>query len=538
MINIISDVSKESNSNKNYSNIEEINNDRMVDITQNKRCGIFCKTKAFLSTFILILCMALTGCGKQNNIVTDYGEQVKNASGEDGEAADTVIDTDNDTGNSGVNSVISSGASLREMVGTERFEWKDGFETNGVPVDIGVKCSVPDEPYINVYQVEKITMEELNDDEIVSALFGDTAVKLDELTAEPRQIRNIDDVCDMTSAYDNLSWRHEDERNGDKRVWIDGYDFYIHMYQGKRDGVDFYLLLSYEYVENEWTGELNGQRTILLSPVSISDYIGDEDYDSVMVYSCNPGSDMVEPDNRMEFSETMADDVGEFLKNNFKINAYKNIVSPNTGDAYPDTMNVEKSDLVFINGQAASYIESKHTIADEYGDYLDIDDDELYQLMAKDGFANGYELVFSGKLSGLFETMGDNEQYKLNNSGHVLVTDKGVMQVLFRQSMEVTDITENVQILDENKIKECFKDAVMNKIDKEKIGDRKKLYFDELYLSYYPVNNPNNEREYTCIPVWEFRTKPEKTNVGDVVQFVVYINAIDGSLVDAVELVH
>ena len=61
MINIISDVSKESNSNKNYSNIEEINNDRMVDITQDARCGIFCKTKAFLSTFIIILSLTIFG---------------------------------------------------------------------------------------------------------------------------------------------------------------------------------------------------------------------------------------------------------------------------------------------------------------------------------------------------------------------------------------------------------------------------------------------------------------------------------------------
>ena len=62
----------------------------------------------------------------------------------------------------------------------------------------------------------------------------------------------------------------------------------------------------------------------------------------------------------------------------------------------------------------------------------------------------------------------------------------------------------------------------------------KQLTFDNMKLRYYPVQNPSDEDEYTYIPVWEFSTKWDIKNRGDK-RFYVYINAIDGSLVDVVE---
>ena len=57
----------------------------------------------------------------------------------------------------------------------------------------------------------------------------------------------------------------------------------------------------------------------------------------------------------------------------------------------------------------------------------------------------------------------------------------------------------------------------------------KKLYFNKLALTYYPVTDPKDENAFTYIPVWEFTATMQSRRY-----VVVYINAIDGSLTDVV----
>ena len=61
------------------------------------------------------------------------------------------------------------------------------------------------------------------------------------------------------------------------------------------------------------------------------------------------------------------------------------------------------------------------------------------------------------------------------------------------------------------------------------MGTRRQLYFNKLDLRYYPVINPDDDNEFTYVPAWEYTaTAQSRTSV------VVYINAIDGELIEVV----
>jgi ABC-type sulfate transport system substrate-binding protein len=103
------------------------------------------------------------------------------------------------------------------------------------------------------------------------------------------------------------------------------------------------------------------------------------------------------------------------------------------------------------------------------------------------------------------------------------------MTVLFSQKYEVTDVVDDVQILDVDKIKESFKAVLIDAVDEMELDGMKQLIFDDMKLRYYPVQNTSDENEYTYIPAWEFSTKWDIKNRNDKT-FCVYINAIDGTL--------
>ena len=70
-------------------------------------------------------------------------------------------------------------------------------------------------------------------------------------------------------------------------------------------------------------------------------------------------------------------------------------------------------------------------------------------------------------------------------------------------------------------------------LDMEQLKGLRRLYFNRMTMCYYPVRNPDDENEYTYIPVWEFMTNGGDLNSGGK-SVVVYVNAIDGSLIDVV----
>ena len=494
----------------------------VVDIMQQASQRKRRKGIAFIPAFILILCMCLTGCGSGNDIVKDYG------------ARSETEDKPNDESSE---KISANGKTVREMVGGDTLEFEDSLEINGLPIYIDIKSAVIDVPALNVYQVHRVSDGKKDEDEIVKNLFGDTAVKLDEIPSS--MTNNSTGTPNITGAYYDVIWEFsfddEDEAHDaqdDKMGWVDGDERYIHLYQGKYEGNDFILLYGYS--------DVSKTRTIMFTPVSVGDFISNPEYDSVFIYN-DEENKLAETilldndENRLTYSpDNMVGEASSFLRDKLGVNVYNGMISADSKDMWTESDG--KNELVFVSSENYSNISDKHTVKMKGGGFdFDIGWRDIENEIANTGLFDGYEIYFPNKFSGV-PIVEDDDEYHLHfGYSNIFITSKGVMTVRLSQKMEVTDIVENVQILDGDKVIESFKAVLLDAVDKMELDGMKQLIFDNMILRYYPVQNPSDDNEYTYIPVWEFSTKWDIKNRGNK-RFHVYINAIDGTLVDVVDM--
>lgn len=477
-----------------------------------------------IKSFIIITCMLLTACGKADDIVTDYGVMTDNSGQSDNGDKGTEL--------TGGHALSTKGKTVREMVGCDKLEFEDRMDINGMPVYIDIKSSVIDVPALGVYQVNRVSGGRKEEDGIVTNLFGDTAVKLEEI---PSSMTNINTGSPITDAYYNVicdfDLGNEDETHvaqDIKMKWIDGDERYIHLYQGKYEGIDFILLYGYS--------DISKMRTIMFTPVSVGDYLSDRGYDAVVVYNReeNKSAEKIfleNAENRLPYSQKdLVDEGSSFLRDKLGVNVYDGMISADStvlGTGFGG-----KEELVFVNSDIYDSIWNEHTVKmdDAYSEQgtwgFDIGVRDIENTVANTGLFDGYELFFPNKFSGVpYVDISEEDIY----NSYLLITSKGVMTVLFSQKYEVTDVVDDVQILDVDKIKESFKAVLIDAVDEMELDGMKQLIFDDMILRYYPVQNPSDENEYTYIPAWEFSTKWDIRNRGDKT-FYVYLNAIDGTL--------
>ncbi|MCR5700853.1 MAG: hypothetical protein K6G76_01765 [Lachnospiraceae bacterium] len=505
----------------------------MVDIMWK---GIRIKQKrrrAFISAFILIFCMLFTACGRTNDIVTDYGYQT----GNEGKSSDDSS-TNEGMDVSGGQTVSAKGKTVREMVGCDTLEFEDGMDINGFPIYMDIKSAVVDVPSLDVYQAHRVSDGKKEEDEIVKKLFGDTAVKLDKISTDTTNERN--GIPNITGAYYDviyeLDFDEEDEFQDVEMKWRDADKGYLHLYQGKYEGNDFVLLYGYS--------DVSKTRTIMFAPTSLGDFISNPEYDGVFIYNAEENKNaetifLENDENRLSYSpDELVSEASSFLRDKLGVNVYNGMISAD--NTYVGTGFGGKQELVFVNSEKYSNIWDEHTVKmdDEYSEQgaegFDIGERDIENEIANTGLFDGYELFFPNKFSGVSCVDEFDEDGLRIDNNNIFITSKGIMSVRLSQRIEVTDIVEDVQILDGDKIKESFKAVLLDAVDKMELDGMKQLTFDNMKLRYYPVQNPSDEDEYTYIPVWEFSTKWDIKNRGDK-RFYVYINAIDGSLVDVVE---
>ncbi|MBR1598522.1 MAG: hypothetical protein IJ661_06430 [Lachnospiraceae bacterium] len=534
MVNIIHNI-KKGNSEINAENYE---ND-IVDIMLDERRKKWRSGRTYISAFTLITCMLLTACGKADDIVTDYGNQTENAyqtenANQTGNTDQSGSSDDSST-NAGqeatVGQVISAkGKTVREMVGGATLKFEDSMEAGGIPVNIRVKCDVPDVESLSVYQVNRVSGKHDEEEKIVKNIFGETYEKVDELP-HMDGIFGYEYASDINSVYyyvreDRGYMRDDFHFKTDAMEWLDGDDLYVHIYKGKYNDIDYYLLYAYS--------ELSMVKTIYLAPVSLGEYIGDDGYDALCVY--NKFNSDSEPDNKLEFSEAeLLDTCNSFIEEKLGINAYDGMVSVNAkhSDLYGEQTST-KNHLIFTTADDIKGTYDDNTVIDDDGmETIKIADNDVAYMLSSKGIVDGYELYFSDYMSGVEQKRTHISDDKNCNSGKILVTSKGTMEVMLNIGVEVNDITENVMIIDSEKIKECFKAELSENIDKDKLGDLKQLVFDEMKMVYYPVENPNDENELTYIPAWCFTSKRDLSD-GHWLYMDVYLNAIDGTFIDTV----
>ena len=498
---------------------------------------------SFVTLFLIVCCVIMTGCGK-TDVVTDYGYHQDTEIDEAGKVRAGGSDDNND--NADESQSFIGGSSLIEMIGTQNIEWSEELNASGIPVEVSLKYTVPDVESINVYVARLVNDGKDDEEEIVKKFFGGTGEKVDKIITDTDDMYlqhyegyytnddndRVDYSYDLSGAYakayeylgaafspdeseDDVYVRNENIEPEQK--WLDTDRFYIHIWQGKHEEVEFRLIYGYSYE--------GGAQYIGVEPVHPDTYFPGKELSHCFLYS----SDDDVNQNDKEFNDDMALDSCE---NQCSMSEQE--VVENTKDFLEDYFNVvpyselgkfnNKDESDKMKYQCAFYGDEFAAKLDEWSLNNNTDYDNIRQVAEKEVYMDGYCVYFDSALSGIDSNLG--------TEGFAYVTSRGINRLSLRRSCDITDVTENVRIIDFEKIKACFRDVVENQLDMEMLKEKKKLYFTKVRFDYYAIDNPEDDRECTFIPVWTFETRNDNVLIGGWTQIIV--NALDGSLVNVV----
>lgn len=235
------------------------------------------KRKAMTKRKIKLLFSYLTGimicfsaCGKQEEDVTNYGEQ-NSANIISSEKGDPNTSTDETEGESHTDTSerieikdASTGHKLSDWLGGKDLTWKSNFAVGSVPVEanftVGIVESVEDfdkqyqkEPAsivlwdtyeLPAWKVSGISRDNVNEEKIVKNLFGDSARKVERhLSLEYGDAKGIIEACHRCKILTDLPQNPGNENYSSDSQEIsaqaDGEDYYWHTYEGTYLGLNY-----------------------------------------------------------------------------------------------------------------------------------------------------------------------------------------------------------------------------------------------------------------------------------------------------------
>lgn len=528
--------------------------------------------KTYLKRFTgIILTTALlfsgVGCGETNTVVDDYG-----SSSESTEASDKGTSTDSQSVSTG------NDKTLKDIYGDKVYVNND-YEVGDVTIKGNATFVVPEQEYLNAYNMQACDDGLKDEDIVVKALLGDTAEKLESIKYENSsdymtllyKYRSIllayENEKKYTDTHVNVSYSNRIDRSiitestGENYTWKDDDDLYIHMYEGTRNNTKFVLLLAYDYISNT--------RYIFLEPKSITEYFPGFNFETLLIATDkNQNGEDLEIDNACTTSyEEIKSSAEDLIANELHLDSSYSITdnpdkysmilgdnvvqvaSPfNTSSPFshkdPGKSVLMFSDCDFrstlkkqIEGLAVDYkvLAEQRDLMAEYKEEHPDSDREEYEFIFSDTSTSladvpnitvdGYAVYLNDNLT--LDTESQAADYiglSTSNSGIIKYTSNGLYSIDLTLSETVVDVIENVKLVPFEKIEESFKTALEEQVDFSKIDNPKELTVDYLGL-YYGRFNTDDSNTYTSVPTWVFSVTTQ-TGLGCDIS----ISATDGSI--------
>lgn len=528
--------------------------------------------KTYLKRFTgIILTTALlfsgVGCGETNTVVDDYG-----SSSESTEASDKGTSTDSQSVSTG------NDKTLKDIYGDKVYVNND-YEVGDVTIKGNATFVVPEQEYLNAYNMQACDDGLKDEDIVVKALLGDTAEKLESIKYE-----NSSDYMTLLYKYRSILLAYENEKKytdthvnvsyssridrsiitestGENYTWKDDDDLYIHMYEGTRNNTKFVLLLAYDYISNT--------RYIFLEPKSITEYFPSFNFETLLIATDkNQNGEDLEIDNACTTSyEEIKSSAEDLIANELHLDSSYSITdnpdkysmilgdnvvqvaSPfNTSSPFshkdPGKSVLMFSDCDFrstlkkqIEGLAVDYkvLAEQRDLMAEYKEEHPDSDREEYEFIFSDTSTSladvpnitvdGYAVYLNDNLT--LDTESQAADYiglSTSNSGIIKYTSNGLYSIDLTLTETVVDVIENVKLVPFEKIEESFKTALEEQVDFSKIDNPKELTVDYLGL-YYGRSNTDDSNTYTSVPTWVFSVTTQ-TGLGCDIS----ISATDGSI--------
>ena len=530
------------------------------------------KKKLLCAALSAAFILSATGCGKtEADEVTDYGvNTAATAVTEEAGASDNGTTTDAAPSSND----MTNGGTLKEQFG-DRVEWKESIAVQGIEASIDFQEEMPDDYEMNVYYTKRPDDSAESEEAMVKALFGDTAEKLESVsyTTQTENMSLLYKYRDILSDIEGTEPQYSVITSSftDKYTWADEAYYYIHMYKGKYNDMDYALLLAYDYNKS--------RKYIFFEPTDVNQYFPDGNYKTMMLEAANDtAGNILDVDNACDLSvDELMDQAksfaGEKLLLSDAINKWVDyddfrysiltsgiLYGLDSLDPYSVSRTLyskakgvwsmeDDSGLSMLSFSDSDYVSTMYATADKYGfrDYeilgeqndLVTDGMEQYKMGYWDYLSlgvsgreenptvvrDGYALYLGNEMgSGGVESIGDY------NYGVIEITSKGIYGADIILSYEVTDKSENVGLLKFDQMKDCIKTA-LDDLDLEKLDNPTSIQLLGLYMTYAKVEKEGSD-EADFVPAWAFSVLPGTgysyaTNTyADVV-----INAMDGSLI-------
>ena len=492
----------------------------------------------------LSLCIgfSLSGCGKQAETVSDYGNTSDSAQN------GTEISSQKQD-----NQEARNDKYLSEQLGGKELLWNDTFSCGTIPVEVDLAVTLEDEDKItsetqaivlkdtdklSSYQVRCITADRVYEDEIVKGLFGETAKeyhaewKLGEFWDDEPFVR----LQQFYSTHPEVLNASVTEHNFAYPAWMESEYYYCHTWQGYYNNTLYYLIIAYD--------EMNGTKTICFEPANPGDAIGvstctkvsgiceDEDtiqlYGPVTITETNEGGASIvtsESEGERELSlkgmrnrknrslkskEAMISDAELFLTQKMYVKTAAGSLAFN----YNRNNTSKRNELFFYPGDTWDTFTPDEAVVDGYS------------MSITDSFGG-----INGKIR---KSIGENDWLEgtikgalSDNSGNIWVTDQGVIRAILGVSLEYGEIiTENAVILSFEKIKETFQYEMEKNFDTSKVTGQK-MSVKSVGLCYRALHSKDVSEADTMIPAWCFEVRSNNYTIAFVT-----LNAVNGSLID------
>ena len=456
------------------------------------------KKKLRLICLLMATLLVFSACGKKDTTVTDYGS-------ESGESSDS--DTPK----------TSTGATLSEMLGGEELTYSNTFNIEGKAAEIDVKYSVKDTDNLCIFNTEALAESEVDEDAIVKNIFGDSGTALN--TDETEFLKEKENAAEIVHTNNTIVSMNGDTSNSytDKcRAWIDNDNYFLHTYQGKYNGLDYQLLISYSRTFD--------MMTVALYPIDPGELSGNPDLDQFAM-SYPDGSLYVYNDSftltNIKLDETMSDrpnectlsddelktKVTETMSKFLGVNYPKESVSFYSTSDYiviPDGTKLVKNEIVYYNEDSLNT------------DNLDGAVRDGYQLSVMFDICDQY--VRSSVMS---------TEANMLQSGSVLVDDSGVIGFNVSTQYKFKDKNaDGVSVLSFKGAMDSFVDEAGKNCELKDFEEADaSIKFTDVQFVYFPLTLDDGTIQLT--PAWELLATNDKN------RFValVYINAVDGSYI-------
>ncbi|MBO6166568.1 MAG: hypothetical protein J6O17_09430 [Eubacterium sp.] len=478
---------------------------------------------------VLAMCLALSlaGCGKgESYTVADYevnaNEEVS-ASTEISSEAGTS--TDSASGADEITELQSEGC-LSKKLGDLSHDWAASFSTAGIDVNLNAHSEIMDTDELPVYRVSELKESDINEEEIVKNIFGDSAKKiegdLDKNTGDSALV--VEQIQHLyfgihPEEVQGLSFEEQMAKNT-APGWVDEENYHIHTYEGTYQNTEYQLFLGYEKSYNS--------AYIALFPKYLGNYFNNQEIDTAVSFWV--GNDLAEQgpikeflsQNKLQDSDVddRIDEAESLLREKFNMKIPDGYLADTMSDSGYDKMYTFYINQKALNGAGYKNMFEVENIYDLM-DAFDKMGENTYML-------DGFQSLPSYSLGGqeIFVDPRGGSNGGVYNGGEVYLTDEGVMGLWMVYNFQYEEkMSENVPILDYESVTKAFEDDLTETLTAVDFKNST-LNFEDVRMVYYPAKSPDVEGEMTLVPAWEFMN-------GTCDTFVM-INAVDGSLLDII----